>query len=200
MIWDILRKKKGVSKFRTKYTIGTFLVDFVCLAKNTIVEFSGKEDEAARTDYFENEGFNVIRISTDEVLENSVVVVSKIDLALQFPKHPNKTANKDKLPSQKSSEFEISVFTTRPDTIYGVSFMTLAPEHELVAKITTKAQKSEVEAYIKKTAKRSELERMADVKQFRVYLRVLMQNILLQEIKFKFGLAIMFWQVMELEQ
>ncbi|MFD1293142.1 leucine--tRNA ligase [Lutibacter holmesii] len=59
---------------------------------------------------------------------------------------------------------KISVFTTRPDTIFGVSFMTLAPEHELVSKITTEAQKDAVEAYQKATAKRSELERMADVK------------------------------------
>ncbi|WP_299102377.1 leucine--tRNA ligase [uncultured Winogradskyella sp.] len=58
----------------------------------------------------------------------------------------------------------IDVFTTRPDTIFGVSFMTLAPEHELVSKITTEAQKAEVEAYIEKTAKRSERDRMADVK------------------------------------
>ena len=58
----------------------------------------------------------------------------------------------------------ISVFTTRPDTIFGVTFMTLAPEHELVAQITTAEQKAEVEAYIEKTAKRSERERMADVK------------------------------------
>lgn len=58
----------------------------------------------------------------------------------------------------------ISVFTTRPDTIFGVTFMTLAPEHELVAQITTPEQKAEVEAYIEKTAKRSERERMADVK------------------------------------
>ena len=58
----------------------------------------------------------------------------------------------------------IDVFTTRPDTIFGVSFMTLAPEHELVSKITTPEQKSEVDAYIEKTAKRSERERMADVK------------------------------------
>ena len=58
----------------------------------------------------------------------------------------------------------IEVFTTRPDTIFGVSFMTLAPEHELVAKITTNAQRSKVDAYIKATAKRSELDRMADVK------------------------------------
>ncbi|MFD0990247.1 leucine--tRNA ligase [Mariniflexile jejuense] len=58
----------------------------------------------------------------------------------------------------------IDVFTTRPDTIFGVSFMTLAPEHELVSKITTPAQKAEVEAYILATAKRSERDRMADVK------------------------------------
>ncbi|RFN59386.1 leucine--tRNA ligase [Marixanthomonas ophiurae] len=58
----------------------------------------------------------------------------------------------------------IEVFTTRPDTIFGVSFMTLAPEHDLVSKITTEAQKAAVEAYIEATAKRSERERMADVK------------------------------------
>jgi len=58
----------------------------------------------------------------------------------------------------------IDVFTTRPDTIFGVSFMTLAPEHELVNKITTSEHKAEVEAYIVATAKRSERDRMADVK------------------------------------
>tara|TARA_R110002049_G_scaffold37208_1_gene117493 strand:- start:58214 stop:61204 length:2991 start_codon:yes stop_codon:yes gene_type:complete len=58
----------------------------------------------------------------------------------------------------------IDVFTTRPDTIFGVSFMTLAPEHELVSQITTPAQKEQVEAYILATAKRSERDRMADVK------------------------------------
>ncbi|MFY0602510.1 MAG: leucine--tRNA ligase [Flavobacteriaceae bacterium] len=59
---------------------------------------------------------------------------------------------------------KIEVFTTRPDTIFGVSFMTLAPEHELVSQITTEAQKAEVETYIQATAKRSERDRMADVK------------------------------------
>lgn len=58
----------------------------------------------------------------------------------------------------------IEVFTTRPDTIFGVSFMTLAPEHDLVGKITTPEQKAEVEAYVEATAKRSERDRMADVK------------------------------------
>ncbi|WP_027127381.1 leucine--tRNA ligase [Gelidibacter mesophilus] len=64
----------------------------------------------------------------------------------------------------QNSEFKIPVFTTRPDTIFGVSFMTLAPEHDLVSQITTDAQKPEVEAYIKATAKRSERDRMSDVK------------------------------------
>ncbi len=63
-----------------------------------------------------------------------------------------------------NSKNYIEVFTTRPDTIFGVSFMTLAPEHELVPLITTSRQKAEVEAYIEATARRSERDRMADVK------------------------------------
>ncbi len=66
--------------------------------------------------------------------------------------------------SEAKQSHGIDVFTTRPDTIFGVSFMTLAPEHELVSQITTAEQKAEVEAYILATAKRSERDRMADVK------------------------------------
>jgi leucyl-tRNA synthetase len=62
------------------------------------------------------------------------------------------------------SSYPIEVFTTRPDTIFGVSFMTLAPEHELVSKITTQEQKEEVESYVQITSKRSERDRLADVK------------------------------------
>ncbi len=64
----------------------------------------------------------------------------------------------------KDSSEVIEVFTTRPDTIFGVTFMTLAPEHDLVAKITTSEQQQAVQAYIEATSKRSERERMADVK------------------------------------
>ncbi len=64
----------------------------------------------------------------------------------------------------KNFKFQIDVFTTRPDTIYGVTFITLAPEHELVTQITTSEQKPMVDAYIEATAKRSERDRMADVK------------------------------------
>lgn len=62
------------------------------------------------------------------------------------------------------SEHKIEVFTTRPDTLFGVTYLTLAPEHPLVPLITTEEQRAEVEAYIAATAKRSERDRMADTK------------------------------------
>lgn len=64
---------------------------------------------------------------------------------------------------QRTSDF-IEVFTTRVDTIYGVSFLVIAPEHELVAQITTPAQQGDIDAYIAQTKKKSELDRMADTK------------------------------------
>lgn len=68
------------------------------------------------------------------------------------------------LSGDETNDHVIEVFTTRPDTIFGVTFMTLAPEHDLVAKITTPEQKKAVGAYVEATAKRSERERMVDVK------------------------------------
>jgi len=66
--------------------------------------------------------------------------------------------------SVKNSDAEIKVFTTRPDTIFGVDFMVLAPEHELVDSITTEAQKAEIEKYKEYVQSRSERERMSEVK------------------------------------
>lgn len=64
----------------------------------------------------------------------------------------------------QSSKSEIAVFTTRPDTIFGVDFMVVAPEHELVKKITSPEQKEEIEKYLKYVESRSEVDRMAEVK------------------------------------
>ena len=61
-------------------------------------------------------------------------------------------------------EEQIEVFTTRPDTIFGATFMVLAPENPLVEKLTTPEQKTEVENYIEETSKKTERDRMADVK------------------------------------
>ena len=62
----------------------------------------------------------------------------------------------------KDSDVEFTIFTTRADTIFGVTFMVLAPESELVPQVTTDAQRAEVEAYLEATKKRTERERIAD--------------------------------------
>ncbi len=64
----------------------------------------------------------------------------------------------------KESEVEMEIFTTRADTVYGVTFMVLAPESELVDQLTTTEQRAAVDAYIEETKKRTERERMTEVK------------------------------------
>ncbi|MBN1250553.1 MAG: leucine--tRNA ligase [Bacteroidales bacterium] len=64
----------------------------------------------------------------------------------------------------KDSDIKLEVFTTRPDTIYGATFMVLAPESELVTELTTKEQKEKIQEYIEISAKRTERERISEVK------------------------------------
>eukprot|EP01029_Cantina_marsupialis_P015244 TRINITY_DN3336_c0_g2_i1.p1 TRINITY_DN3336_c0_g2~~TRINITY_DN3336_c0_g2_i1.p1 ORF type:complete len:920 (-),score=164.71 TRINITY_DN3336_c0_g2_i1:3335-6094(-) len=64
----------------------------------------------------------------------------------------------------KDSDIKMEIFTTRPDTIFGVTFMVLAPESDLVQTLTTPECKEKVEAYLEATKKRTERERLADVK------------------------------------
>jgi leucyl-tRNA synthetase len=62
-------------------------------------------------------------------------------------------------------EKEIRVFTTRPDTVYGVTFMVLAPEHPLVEKLTTPDRRAEVEAYVEQTRRLSDIQRLSTEKE-----------------------------------
>ncbi len=64
-----------------------------------------------------------------------------------------------------SADENIEVFTTRQDTLFGATYMVLAPEHALVGKITTSVQRAEVERYVEAAARRSERARIADAKQ-----------------------------------
>jgi leucyl-tRNA synthetase len=72
--------------------------------------------------------------------------------------------NSDKSEIENPKSEFIEVFTTRVDTIFGVTFVVIAPEHELVASLTTPEQKADIDAYIAVTKKKSELDRMADAK------------------------------------
>ena len=167
VLWENLRGKKINAKFRQQHLIDDFIVDFVCLDKKLIVEVDGKihdnqiEADAKRTERLEYDFYKVIRFTNEEVIGNLEGVLNKITEELS---QRESVKSEQVLPLGKDLGWDIEVFTTRPDTIFGVSFMTLAPEHELVSQITTAEQKAEVEAYIAATAKRSERDRMADVK------------------------------------
>ncbi|MEP6261041.1 MAG: DUF559 domain-containing protein [Gillisia sp.] len=167
ILWQRLRSKKLDVKFRRQHPIDNYIVDFVCLSKKLIVEIDGeihkfkKEADDQRQLKLEAKlGYRVLRFTNEEVLRDVKEVSRKIIEVLDSLSAGEGRGEDDIQKETKS----ISVFTTRPDTIFGVTFMTLAPEHELVAQITTPEQKADVEAYVQASAKRSERERMADVK------------------------------------
>lgn len=167
ILWQELRNNGLGDKFRRQHLIDDFIVDFVCLSKKLVIEVDGgyhstpeqKEYDEQRTIILNKKGFEVIRFTNEEVLQDLQNVLQKIKSELEAV-----TDSPLLWRGAGGEDFGVRIFTTRPDTIFGVSFMTLAPEHDLVAQITTPEQKQAVEAYVEATAKRSERERMADVK------------------------------------
>jgi len=136
----VIRKKMTqwsmrISAYAERLLQGLNTIDWTDSLKESQRNWIGKSVGASVT-------FNVIASNAKQSTNN------EIDSHFELVEEPHK----------------IDVFTTRPDTIFGVSFMTLAPELELVSLITTAEQKTDVEAYIEATAKRSERDRMADVK------------------------------------
>jgi leucyl-tRNA synthetase len=158
LLWLSLKSKALDYKFIQQHLIADYIVDFVCLAKKLVIEVDGEihdsrqEQDTVRTEVLAERGFKVIRFKNEEILRNLLGVLDTI------------TEELNGLGVPPSGARGIEVFTTRPDTIFGVTFMTLAPEHPLVQQITTAEQLAGVNAYIEKTSKRSERERMADVK------------------------------------
>ncbi len=183
-LWEALRRRKLDFRFRRQHPIADFIVDFVCLEKGLIVEVDGEihkyqmDKDAERQFLLEQKkGYSMLRFTNDEVLSNIDDVLSQIEMKMDLLSHlsdkadlseANDNVNSPSLGGGRGEVYPsnqvIKVFTTRPDTIFGVSFVTLAPEHELVSKITAAEQKAEVDTYVEATAKRSERDRMADVK------------------------------------
>jgi leucyl-tRNA synthetase len=189
ILWQALRNRKLDDKFRRQHAIEGFIVDFVCLEKKLVIEIDGnvhlnteqKEYDEIRTAYLNYLGFTEIRFTNDEVENNLEAVLHKIKELLNSPLLWRGTGGEVKSPlsfgegaggevksplsfGEGLGVRSITVFTTRIDTIFGVTYLVLAPENELVAQITTPEQKAEVEAYVEKAINRSERERMTDAK------------------------------------
>ncbi len=193
LLWENLRKKKIGYRIRRQHAIDKFIVDFVCLIKRTVIEIDGeihkfqKEYDKNRTEVIKEHGYSVIRFTNNEVLEDVGKVVKQIKSYLDSKVIENqvlplgedlggvkKSTTPDLGGVKKSTTMdskgiedkpiEIEVFTTRPDTLFGATFMVLAPEHELLETLITPDRKEKVGEYIKWAKNRSERERMTEVK------------------------------------
>ena len=171
VLWQAVRAKKTGYKIRRQHIVDGFIADFINLEKQVIIEVDGgihltkeqKERDEQRTKILNQFGFDVIRFTNEEVLENVDLVAEKIKRYLeQLPS--KRDVAKPLSCGEGFGERSITVFTTRPDTIFGATFMVLAPESEYTQKLITPEQKAEVEAYIDVTKKRTERERQIDKK------------------------------------
>ena len=161
-LWEALRNKQLGEKFRRQHVIGDFIADFISLSSKLVIEIDGdyhnepeqKEADLLRTKFLNEIGFTVLRFTNEEVLGNTEDVINKIKEKITFKANQSSPTG--------GVEGAFTIFTTRADTIFGVTFMVLAPESELVEKLTTPEQKAEVDAYIERTKKRTERERISD--------------------------------------
>ncbi len=151
-----------------------------------------KEKDHVRDAELKKIGFKTLRFTNEDVLNNLEAVVKQIidtndeikqnvegkktTLSASTPQYaegnnmadlssPEKKSDDAGGSSPLQGEVGVRVYTTRPDTIFGVDFMVVAPEHSLVEKITSNYQRAEIETYLTYVKSRSERERMSEVKQ-----------------------------------
>jgi leucyl-tRNA synthetase len=174
-MWEALRGDKLEVNFRRQHAIEDFIVDFVCLSKKLVIEIDGdvhdipeqKEYDEARSEVLKELGYVELRFKNEEVLENIGAVIDKIKEELKTPSPLGRAGVGLNLLSSEEGlggEVVLTVFTTRIDTTFGVTFVSIAPEHELIPVLTSPEQKAAVEEYVSKAKNRSERDRMADVK------------------------------------
>ncbi len=170
LLWQHLRNNQTGHRIRRQHAIGTYIADFICIKKRLIIEVDGgyhadaQDNDNARTEILNELGFEVIRFSNEEVISGIYKVISIIKEKLDtLPYQISKDTDSLSL-GEGRGEAVIEVFTTRVDTIFGATFLVLAPEHELVPLLTTPDHKLEIENYIAQTKKKTELDRMADTK------------------------------------
>jgi len=169
ILWGKIRNNQLGIKVRRQHSIGGYIVDFAILEKRIVIEIDGayhhteeqKIFDETRTEFLKEFGIEVLRFTNQEVIENTANVVKKIAEVLNSKQTDTSLLREEK---RQGDEAKLTVYTTRPDTIFGVDFMVLAPEHELVEEITTGEHWQEVQDYLSYVKSRSERERMAEKK------------------------------------
>lgn len=175
LLWHRLKGNQTGFHIRRQHIISSYLVDFVCLEKMVTIEVDGgyhndpdvKEYDDARTAFLKEIGFTELRFSNQEIKTDLESVVRRITERLSvLPSVSRKSESTQVSPPGGDLEgaLALRVYTTRPDTIFGVDFMVIAPEHELVEQITTPEQRASVDEYIVYVKSRSDRERQAEKK------------------------------------
>jgi leucyl-tRNA synthetase len=175
IMWQLLRSDKTGFHIRRQHIIGPYIVDFACLDKLATIEIDGGYHndpeiqlyDKERTKFLKESGFTEIRFTNEEVRKDANAVIKKITEELsKLPSVPKKAESSQVSPLGGDLEgaLKLRVYTTRPDTIFGVDFMVIAPEHELVEQIKSAKQTKAVDEYIAYVKSRSERERMAEKK------------------------------------
>ncbi len=175
ILWQRIRNNQLGVKVRRQHSVHDFIVDFAILESKLVIEIDGdyhnqpdqKKYDESRTNFLKEFDLDLLRFTNEEVINNTELVISKITAEIKEREQNKKSiAGLPLLREEKGSEDEavIKVYTTRPDTIFGVDFMVLAPEHELVKQITAGSHSAEMEKYLLYVQGRSEVERMAEVK------------------------------------
>ncbi|MDD3787324.1 MAG: class I tRNA ligase family protein [Petrimonas sp.] len=173
ILWQALRAGKIGYKIRRQHIVDGYIADFINLEKSVIIEVDGgihltkeqKEKDDFRTSVLEQCGFSVLRFTNQEVLTDVQLVANKIKNFLDLLSSAREKTSQSAPLSRGEGQGERSgfdIFTTRADTIFGVTFMVLAPESELVEQLTTDEQREAVQVYLDKTKKKTERERIAD--------------------------------------
>jgi leucyl-tRNA synthetase len=170
IVWQKLRANQIGFKIRRQHPIGQFIPDFVCIRKGLIIEIDGEIHEGSihadneRTKTLAEYDFEVIRFKNEEVLSNIDKVINSIQAKLVSMPDKDYSEEDDALapsPSERAGG-EVAVFTTRPDTIYGATFMVIAPEHELIKTLTTPEQQKKIDDYITYVKSRTDVERQQE--------------------------------------
>jgi leucyl-tRNA synthetase len=154
ILWQSIRSNKLGVKVRRQHTIQGYIVDFALLTEKLIIEIDGdyhsEEEQAkydnARTAWFNELGLQVLRFTNSEVINSTEVVLDKIKKAIEqgtgrggvsAPLLREEKGSGDEAEHSKNAPLpsvKIACYTTRPDTIFGVDFLVLAPEHDLVTR------------------------------------------------------------------